>query len=166
MDGRFFGGRRLSAELYDGKTRYDAYKSGKAGESEQEEKDRLDRYAAWLEGRLDDNLAANEPGGGAPRHPQSSVAPFTGSLATTPPLDKVIQERDDEIGERERIEMDLKGVRETSVEEELEGEESEVAIPEGAFLLPGGGWALPPSKRRLDGEEDEDAALEAGDDEP
>ncbi|CAG8458555.1 6495_t:CDS:10 [Paraglomus occultum] len=48
MNGRFFGGRRVEAGLYDGKRRFQ--KSGsKADETEEEESARLEKYAKWLE---------------------------------------------------------------------------------------------------------------------
>ncbi|GHJ84273.1 hypothetical protein NliqN6_0675 [Naganishia liquefaciens] len=52
MNGRFFGGRQIQASLYDGKEQFKA--SGKndgfldPDEREAEEKQRLDRFAAWL----------------------------------------------------------------------------------------------------------------------
>ncbi|KAF8931658.1 hypothetical protein BGZ47_011738 [Haplosporangium gracile] len=47
MSGRFFAGQRVVAEIYDGHTRYESQKSKE--ELEEEEKQRLDRYAKWLE---------------------------------------------------------------------------------------------------------------------
>ncbi|KAF9166084.1 hypothetical protein DFQ26_008754 [Actinomortierella ambigua] len=47
MNGRFFAGQRIEAELYDGHTKYDVKKSKE--EMEAEEKQRLERYAKWLE---------------------------------------------------------------------------------------------------------------------
>ena len=46
MDGRFFGGRQLSAELWDGITNYNVKK---AQESEEEQAARLGRFAAEIE---------------------------------------------------------------------------------------------------------------------
>lgn len=52
MNNRYFAGRQISAEIYDGKTKYQ--KSGTKGpgldeEEEEAEKARLERYAKWLE---------------------------------------------------------------------------------------------------------------------
>ncbi|KAG0213657.1 hypothetical protein BGX28_003810 [Mortierella sp. GBA30] len=47
MSGRFFAGQRVLAEIYDGHTKYEVQKSKE--ELEEEEKQRLDRYAKWLE---------------------------------------------------------------------------------------------------------------------
>ncbi|KAG0059908.1 hypothetical protein BGZ89_012711 [Linnemannia elongata] len=47
MSGRFFAGQRVVAEIYDGHTKYESQKSKE--ELEEEEKQRLDRYAKWLE---------------------------------------------------------------------------------------------------------------------
>ncbi|KAF9896325.1 hypothetical protein BX616_007678, partial [Lobosporangium transversale] len=47
MSGRYFAGQKVVAEIYDGHTKYDVKKSKE--ELEQEEKQRLDRYAKWLE---------------------------------------------------------------------------------------------------------------------
>ncbi|KAG0002950.1 hypothetical protein BGZ80_003503 [Entomortierella chlamydospora] len=47
MSGRFFAGQKVEAEIYDGHTRYEVHKSKE--ELEEEEKQRLDRYAKWLE---------------------------------------------------------------------------------------------------------------------
>ncbi|KAI9359038.1 hypothetical protein BD770DRAFT_320151 [Pilaira anomala] len=47
MNKRFFGGRQISAEIFDGKTKY--LKSGGGEEDEEAEKLRLERYAKWLE---------------------------------------------------------------------------------------------------------------------
>jgi len=48
MNGRFFGGRRVEAGLYDGKRRFKKTGS-KADETEEEESARLEKYAKWLE---------------------------------------------------------------------------------------------------------------------
>jgi len=50
MNGRFFAGRRIEAELYSGKQRF---KRGNAredieGEGDEAEKKRLDDFASWL----------------------------------------------------------------------------------------------------------------------
>lgn len=49
MNNRFFGGQQISAEIFDGKTKY--LKSGGAFTEEEEEAERLrlERYAKWLE---------------------------------------------------------------------------------------------------------------------
>lgn len=47
MSGRFFAGQRVVAEIYDGHTKYESQKTKE--ELEEEEKQRLDRYAKWLE---------------------------------------------------------------------------------------------------------------------
>ncbi|KAL0145970.1 splicing factor u2af-associated protein 2 [Mucor lusitanicus] len=54
MDKRFFGGRQISAEVFDGKTKYEK-SGGKLTEEEEEaERLRLERYAKWLEEGGDD----------------------------------------------------------------------------------------------------------------
>lgn len=145
MNGRFFGGRRLVAEVYDGKTRYDAYKSGKGQETEEEEKARLDRYAKWLEGGLEDDRPT---GKGA----AAASAPATVSVPSKPPPaglardpTKVILDREDEIGEPDPVEVDLTGIRRAGgVADPDEQEDDPLKMPAGAIMLPGGGWALPP----------------------
>ncbi|KAI8341045.1 hypothetical protein BC941DRAFT_415701 [Chlamydoabsidia padenii] len=48
MNNRYFGGKQISAELYDGRTKY--LKSGSNdAEDDEAEKARLERYAKWLE---------------------------------------------------------------------------------------------------------------------
>ena len=48
MNGRFFAGRRIEAEIFDGKQKYQ--KTGaKSGETEEEESARLEKYTKWLE---------------------------------------------------------------------------------------------------------------------
>ncbi|RIA88218.1 hypothetical protein C1645_713419 [Glomus cerebriforme] len=48
MNGRFFAGRRIEAEIFDGKQKYQ--KTGaKSGETEEEESARLEKYSKWLE---------------------------------------------------------------------------------------------------------------------
>ncbi|CEI85549.1 hypothetical protein RMCBS344292_00011 [Rhizopus microsporus] len=49
MDGRYFSGRQISAEIYDGKTRYEKTGGKQTEEDEEAEKQRLERYAKWLE---------------------------------------------------------------------------------------------------------------------
>ncbi|KXS21623.1 hypothetical protein M427DRAFT_51042 [Gonapodya prolifera JEL478] len=109
MNGRYFAGRRISAEMYDGKTKYDKLKSGKE-ETEEEEKARLERYAKWLEGK---------EGGEAPDGSVSAMAQDARRTAVTPPPEGSKAMEEDE----------------------------NTSIPEGAILLPGGGWAVPPKLR-------------------
>ncbi|CAG8633379.1 16254_t:CDS:10 [Funneliformis caledonium] len=48
MNGRFFAGRRIEAEIFDGKQKFQ--KTGaKSGETEEEESARLEKYSKWLE---------------------------------------------------------------------------------------------------------------------
>ncbi|KAI7906823.1 uncharacterized protein BX663DRAFT_497709 [Cokeromyces recurvatus] len=49
MNGRYFSGRQISAEIYDGKTRYEKSGGKSSEEDEEAEKLRLERYAKWLE---------------------------------------------------------------------------------------------------------------------
>lgn len=54
MNGRFFDGRKVSAELYTGKERF--RKSGGVNDllmedGDETEKKRLDAFASWLEGQ-------------------------------------------------------------------------------------------------------------------
>ncbi|KAF9570523.1 hypothetical protein EC968_001745 [Mortierella alpina] len=56
MSGRFFAGQRVVAEIYDGHTKYESQKTKE--ELEQEEKQRLDRYAKWLEAEEEKNKMA------------------------------------------------------------------------------------------------------------
>ncbi|CAO3564985.1 unnamed protein product [Mortierella alpina] len=56
MSGRFFAGQRVVAEIYDGHTKYESQKSKE--ELEQEEKQRLERYAKWLEAEEEKNKVA------------------------------------------------------------------------------------------------------------
>ncbi|KAG9320238.1 hypothetical protein KVV02_005859 [Mortierella alpina] len=56
MSGRFFAGQRVVAEIYDGHTKYEIQKSKE--ELELEEKQRLDRYARWLETEEEKNKLA------------------------------------------------------------------------------------------------------------
>lgn len=59
MNDRFFGGRQITAEIFDGKTKY--LKSGGISSEDDEEAERLrlERYAKWLE----------EGGGGGDKTP-------------------------------------------------------------------------------------------------
>lgn len=47
MSGRYFAGQKVEADIYDGHTKYESTKTKE--ELEEEEKQRLDRYAKWLE---------------------------------------------------------------------------------------------------------------------
>ncbi|ORY92220.1 hypothetical protein BCR43DRAFT_497979 [Syncephalastrum racemosum] len=51
MNNRYFAGRQISAEIYDGKTKYEksGTKTNLEGEEDEAEKARLERYAKWLE---------------------------------------------------------------------------------------------------------------------
>ncbi|ORX48246.1 hypothetical protein DM01DRAFT_262435 [Hesseltinella vesiculosa] len=53
MNNRYFAGKQISAEIYDGKTKYQ--KSGNTAEDDEDEKQRLERYAKWLEQGADDS---------------------------------------------------------------------------------------------------------------
>ncbi|CAG8698500.1 72_t:CDS:2, partial [Scutellospora calospora] len=48
MNGRFFAGRRIEAQIFDGKQKYQKT-SSKSNETEEEESNRLEKYAKWLE---------------------------------------------------------------------------------------------------------------------
>ncbi|KAG9302907.1 hypothetical protein G9A89_022323 [Geosiphon pyriformis] len=48
-NGRFFSGRRISAEIYDGKKKF-LKTNSRSNETEEEEAARLEKYAKWLEG--------------------------------------------------------------------------------------------------------------------
>ncbi|CAG8716160.1 19534_t:CDS:10 [Cetraspora pellucida] len=48
MNGRFFAGRRIEAQIFDGKQKYQKTGS-KSNETEEEESTRLEKYAQWLE---------------------------------------------------------------------------------------------------------------------
>ncbi|CAJ0823901.1 16501_t:CDS:2 [Entrophospora sp. SA101] len=48
MNGRFFAGRRVEAEIFDGKQKYQKTGS-KSNETDEEEATRLEKYAKWLE---------------------------------------------------------------------------------------------------------------------
>ena len=49
MNGRYFSGRRIEAEIYDGKTRYKKAKGGATGDESEDEAKRLEKFGAWLE---------------------------------------------------------------------------------------------------------------------
>ncbi|KAF9335531.1 hypothetical protein BG006_011302 [Podila minutissima] len=58
MNGRFFAGQRVEAGIYDGHTKYENTKSKE--QIEEEEKQRLDRYAKWLESEEEREKAAKK----------------------------------------------------------------------------------------------------------
>jgi HIV Tat-specific factor 1 len=49
MNGRWFSGRRIEAQIYDGKVRYKKAKGGTAGDGTEDEEMRLEKFGAWLE---------------------------------------------------------------------------------------------------------------------
>ena len=49
MNGRFFAGRKLEAEIYDGKTKYTSNVTSE--DAEKEEAERLEKFAKWLESK-------------------------------------------------------------------------------------------------------------------
>ncbi|RUP46430.1 hypothetical protein BC936DRAFT_146964 [Jimgerdemannia flammicorona] len=49
MNGRFFGGRQVTAEVFDGKTKYEKSSMKDSEETEEETQARLEKYAKWLE---------------------------------------------------------------------------------------------------------------------
>jgi HIV Tat-specific factor 1 len=49
MNDRYFAGRKISAEIFDGKTKYEKSGGKPSEEDEEAEKQRLERYAKWLE---------------------------------------------------------------------------------------------------------------------
>lgn len=54
MDKRFFAGNQISAEIYDGQTKYQKSGSSDTQEDEEAEKARLEKYAKWLESQEED----------------------------------------------------------------------------------------------------------------
>ncbi|KAG2176418.1 hypothetical protein INT43_005658 [Umbelopsis isabellina] len=54
MDKRFFAGKQISAEIYDGQTKYQKSGSSDTQEDEEAEKARLEKYAKWLESQEED----------------------------------------------------------------------------------------------------------------
>ncbi|KFH72077.1 hypothetical protein MVEG_02370 [Podila verticillata NRRL 6337] len=62
MNGRFFAGQRVEADIYDGHTKYESTKTKE--QLEEEEKQRLDRYAKWLESEEEREKAAREQAAG------------------------------------------------------------------------------------------------------
>ena len=59
MHGRFFAGKQLQAEIYDGKTKYEKT----LRETEEEEEKRMEAYEKWLLGQPseDNNMTKNDP---------------------------------------------------------------------------------------------------------
>lgn len=49
MNGRYFSGRKIEAEIYDGKVRYKKSKGGTAGDEAGDDETRLEKFGAWLE---------------------------------------------------------------------------------------------------------------------
>lgn len=49
MNGRYFAGKRVEAEIYDGKTKYTTKATGE--DAEKEEAARLENFAKWLESK-------------------------------------------------------------------------------------------------------------------
>lgn len=68
--GRIFDGRKVHASIYDGKVKYNASNSR---ETEQDEQQRLERYALWLEESTGDGMASK------------TVAPLSSLASITPP---------------------------------------------------------------------------------
>lgn len=62
MNGRFFAGQRVEADIYDGHTKYENSKTKE--QLEEEEKQRLDRYAKWLESEEEREKAAKKQAAG------------------------------------------------------------------------------------------------------
>ncbi|KAF9371056.1 hypothetical protein CPB97_002268, partial [Podila verticillata] len=62
MNGRFFAGQRVEADIYDGHTKYENTKTKE--QIEEEEKQRLDRYAKWLESEEEREKAAKKQAAG------------------------------------------------------------------------------------------------------
>ena len=49
MNGRYFSGRPIEAEIYEGKVRYKKAKGGPTGDEAGDETTRLEKFGAWLE---------------------------------------------------------------------------------------------------------------------
>jgi HIV Tat-specific factor 1 len=49
MNRRYFSGRQIEAEIYDGKVRYKKAKGGTIGDEASDETTRLEKFGAWLE---------------------------------------------------------------------------------------------------------------------
>ncbi|GAB5587542.1 hypothetical protein Unana1_02442 [Umbelopsis nana] len=54
MDKRYFAGKQISAEIYDGHTKYQKSGATDTEEDEEAEKARLEKYAKWLESQEED----------------------------------------------------------------------------------------------------------------
>jgi len=54
MDKRYFAGKQISAEIYDGHTKYQKSGAADGEEDEEAEKARLEKYARWLESQEQD----------------------------------------------------------------------------------------------------------------
>ncbi|CAO3663100.1 unnamed protein product [Umbelopsis vinacea] len=54
MDKRYFAGKQIHAEIYDGHTKYQKSGASDAEEDEEAEKARLEKYAKWLESQEED----------------------------------------------------------------------------------------------------------------
>jgi HIV Tat-specific factor 1 len=54
MDKRYFAGKQISAEIYDGQTKYQKSGASDTQEDEEAEKARLEKYAKWLESQEED----------------------------------------------------------------------------------------------------------------
>ncbi|KAJ2959769.1 hypothetical protein NQZ79_g4799 [Umbelopsis isabellina] len=54
MDKRYFAGKQIAAEIYDGQTKYQKSGSSDTQEDEEAEKARLEKYAKWLESQEED----------------------------------------------------------------------------------------------------------------
>ena len=49
MNGRYFSGRQIEAQIYDGKVRYKKAKGGNAEDEAEDDELRLEKFGAWLE---------------------------------------------------------------------------------------------------------------------
>jgi HIV Tat-specific factor 1 len=49
MNNRYFAGRQITAEIFDGKAKYEKSGGKQTEEDEEAEKQRLEKYAKWLE---------------------------------------------------------------------------------------------------------------------
>lgn len=64
MNGRFFGGRQVLAEVYDGKTKYEKSSMKESEETEEEMQARLEKYAKWLESQEEKEVRGSAGGSG------------------------------------------------------------------------------------------------------
>lgn len=73
MDGRYFGGKQVIAEIYDGKTKYDPKKQPKdkqeaksassaPDDDAENEAERLEKYAQWLEAQEEEEEESDGDG--------------------------------------------------------------------------------------------------------